>query len=67
MNRGSKAAQLRRGLWVLLALLALTLLELWLAFSVPRPLPYLLVINIVDAWLIMEYFMHLSHLWRAEG
>ncbi len=66
MRESGKAEQLRLGLWVLIALLALTLLELWIAFRVPRPLLYLVVINLVDAGLIIEYFMHLSHLWRAE-
>ncbi len=66
MQESRKAARLRLGLWILTALLGLTLLELWLAFSVPNPLVYLLVINVIDAALIMEYFMHLSHMWRVE-
>lgn len=66
MNTSAKTAQLRLGLRVLIALLLLTLVELPVAFRVPRPLPYLLLINLADAWLIMWYFMHVSHLWRPE-
>jgi len=66
MQNSRKARQLRLGLWVLIALLALTLLELWIAFSVPNPLVYVIAINVIDAALIIEYFMHLSHLWHPE-
>ncbi|MDR7433550.1 MAG: cytochrome C oxidase subunit IV family protein [Armatimonadota bacterium] len=66
MDETRKRAQLRLGLWVFIALIILTVVELWIAFAVPRPLLYLVVINLADAWLIMEYFMHLSRMWRAE-
>lgn len=66
MRGSEKAARLRLGLWVLIALLVLTALELPVAFRLPRPLPYLLLINLADAALIVWYFMHVADLWRAE-
>lgn len=66
MGEARKRAKLRLGLWVFIALIVLTVVELWIAFSVPRALLYIVVINLIDAWLIMEYFMHLSRMWRAE-
>ncbi len=66
MREPTKTGQLGLGLRVLIALLVLTAIELPIAFRVPRPVPYLLMINLVDAWLILEYFMHISQMWRPE-
>jgi len=66
MAAPTKSGGLRLGWRVLIALLLLTALEVPIAFRVPRPLPYLLLINLIDAWLILQYFMHLSQLWRPE-
>ncbi len=65
-DRPALAQRFRLGWRVLLALLALTALELPVAFRIPRPLPYLVAINLLDALLILEYFMHLSQMWHAE-
>lgn len=65
-DRPALAERFRLGWRVLLALLVLTALELPVAFRIPRPLPYLVAINLLDALLILEYFMHLSQMWRAE-
>jgi hypothetical protein len=66
MDERALAVRFRLGWRVLLALLALTALELPVAFRVPHPLPYLVAINLVDALLILEYFMHLSQMWHPE-
>lgn len=69
MEQRGLAAALRRGLWVFVALVVLTVVEfilLWL--NIPRVLFrfLLLVINGVDAGLILYYFMHFAQLWREE-
>lgn len=62
------AARLRVGTRVLGALLALTVLEVPVAFRVPHPLPWLVLLNLADAALILWYFMHVADLWRpGEG
>jgi len=66
MDERMLADRFRLGWRVLLALLALTALELPVAFRLPQPLPYLVAINLIDALLILEYFMHLSQTWRPE-
>jgi cytochrome c oxidase subunit IV len=58
---------LRRGLWVFLALAALTALE-YVVFLVVDSgnLPYMVVMNVIDAGLILYFFMHVAQLWRKE-
>ena len=59
---------LRRGLWVFLLLVALTVVEYGLGIAMPRGnLPYMIVMNLVDAGLILYFFMHIGHLWRKEA
>ncbi len=70
MEQRGLAAALRRGRWVFVALMVLTVVEfilLWL--NIPRILFrfLLLVINGVDAGLILYYFMHIAQLWRKEA
>ncbi|HEU0021509.1 MAG TPA: cytochrome C oxidase subunit IV family protein [Dehalococcoidia bacterium] len=68
MRQSGLRPVLRRGLWVFLALVALTVLEYVVFLVVPRGnLPYLIVMNLVDAGLILYFFMHISHLWRKEA
>lgn len=63
-----KAAKLRLGWIVIGGLAVLTALEYWIAVSVhSTPLPYLAVIALIKAWLIVQYFMHVAQLWRKEG
>lgn len=64
-----KAAKLRLGWIVIGALGVLTIVEYWVAISVhSTPLPYLAVIAVVKAWLIVQYFMHVAQVWRSgEG
>lgn len=40
----------------------------WIAIlATANPLPFLGVIAVLKAVLIMQYFMHVSHVWRTEG
>lgn len=63
-----KAAKLKLGWIVIGALAVLTAVEYWVAVAIHSTvLPYLAVIALVKAWLIIQYFMHVSQLWRGEG
>ncbi len=58
---------LRRGLNVIIALAVLTVIE----YAVPIVLerganPYLAILALVKAGLIVYYFMHVAQLWRQE-
>jgi cytochrome c oxidase subunit IV len=64
--RSDLAGRLRVGTRVLTALVVLTALEVPVAFRVPHPLPWLVVLNLADAGLIVWYFMHAAHLWRTQ-
>lgn len=64
MAAPTKSRQYRLGVWVWIALVVLTTVELPIAFRAEHPLFYLLLINVIDAWLILYYFMHLSQMWR---
>ncbi len=56
----------RRGWYVGAGLIALTVLEYWMSVAtVPYLLLWLVTINVIEAWMILEYFMHMSH-WKAE-
>jgi len=66
MDERALAGRFRLGWRVLMALLVLTAVELPVAFRVPGPVPYLVLINLADAWLILYYFMHLAQTWRSE-
>ncbi|MCH8801219.1 MAG: hypothetical protein IH963_09950 [Chloroflexi bacterium] len=56
----------RLGAMVALALFVLTALE-FLLFKVidSGNLPWMVIMNVMDAALILYYFMHIGHLWRG--
>ena len=56
----------RLGAMVALALFVLTALE-FLLFKVidSGNLPWMVIMNVMDAVLILYYFMHIAHLWRG--
>jgi hypothetical protein len=61
-----KSARLRLGWKVGIGLAVLTALEYALAVYLPgNPLPYLAVVALIKAWLIVQYFMHIAHLWHG--
>jgi heme/copper-type cytochrome/quinol oxidase subunit 4 len=52
---------------VFILLVVVTVLEYVVFLAVPRGnLPYMIVMNLVDAGLILYFFMHVGHLWRKE-
>lgn len=58
---------LRRGKLVFSVLIALTLVEYALALVMDSGnLPWMIVMNVIDAWLILYFFMHVHQLWRRE-
>lgn len=58
---------LSRGFWVFVALVVLALGEYALAIFMTRGnLPYMVIMNVVDAALIAYFFMHIAQLWRRE-
>ena len=67
MERAILDAILRKGLWVFIVLAILTAGEYVLAVMMEKGnLPYMVVMNIVDAALILYFFMHFAQLWRKE-
>jgi caa(3)-type oxidase subunit IV len=61
-----KAAAYRQGVYVFIALALLTALENWASQALGgTPIP-LFLIALVKAGLIVQYFMHIYRLWRAE-
>ncbi len=67
MQQSGLKPALRRGYWVFIVLVALTVAEYVLALKMTRGnLPYMIVMNLVDAGLILYFFMHIGHLWRKE-
>lgn len=62
-----KASKLRLGWLVIGALGVFTAVEYWIAVSLhSNPLPYLAVIALIKAGLIVQYFMHVAQLWHRE-
>lgn len=63
-----RRAAFRLGVWVIVGLALLTVLEYEVAVSIhSSSLPYLVVIALIKAGMIVYYFMHISQLWRGEG
>jgi heme/copper-type cytochrome/quinol oxidase subunit 4 len=55
------------GLLVFAILVFLTLGEYLMVLMMDSGnLPWMIIMNIVDAWLILYFFMHISQLWRQE-
>lgn len=63
-----RRAAFRLGAAVIAGLALLTALEYAVAVSIhSSTLPYLVVIALIKAGLIVYYFMHIGQLWREEG
>ena len=68
MERTGLKPALRRGLLVLIALAVPTVVEYTVSLALGRgALPFLIVLALAKAGLIVHYFMHLAQLWRKEG
>ena len=66
MKHESAGALFRQGWVVFAGLGVLTVGEYWVATSMTGALPYLAVIALVKAWLVIQYFMHVAQLWTTE-
>jgi hypothetical protein len=52
---------------VFILLVVVTVLEYVVFLAVRQGnLPYMIAMNLVDAGLILYFFMHVGHLWRKE-
>ena len=61
-----KKAEYRQNLIIFLALVVLTLFEFFVAINLDNPTVLLLIIALVKAGLIVQFFMHVYRLWRPE-
>lgn len=61
-----KKAEYRRNAVVFVVLLVLTILEIVIAINLARPAVPLILIALIKAGLIVNYFMHVYRLWRPE-
>ena len=64
-KRGFSGAA-RTGWLVFAVLIVLVLLEYVIFLVLTHNLPIMIVMNVIDAALIMYYFMHLPRLWRRD-
>ena len=62
-----KKALYRRGVIVLVVLAVLTGVEYYVAFLPTSATPALFILALTKAWIILQYFMHVSTLWSEEG
>ena len=62
-----KKADFRQGIYVFLALAVLTGIELVVAIYLDNPAVPLIIISLVKAGIIVQYFMHIYKLWREES
>ncbi len=65
--RRGLAASIRTGWLIFAVLMALVLLEYAVFLVLDSNAPIMIVMHVIDARLIMFYFMHISRLWRREG
>lgn len=65
--RRGLAASTRTGWLIFVVLMVLILLEYLTFLVLDSNVPIMIVMNVIDAGLIMYYFMHVSRLWRREG
>jgi heme/copper-type cytochrome/quinol oxidase subunit 4 len=53
--------------WMVFVILAVLAVVEYLVFlEVTRNLPWMIIMNVIDAALILVYFMHLPRLWRGH-
>jgi cytochrome c oxidase subunit 4 len=61
-----KKAEYRQNFFVFLVLVLLTLIEFFIAINLDDPAILLLIIALVKAGIIVQFFMHIYRLWRPE-
>ena len=65
--RRGLAAAIRTGWLIFAVLMVLVMLEYAAFLILDSNLHIMIAMNVIDAGLIMFYFMHVSRLWRREG
>lgn len=66
-DAGKPDSRLKTG-WVVGAILTvLTIGEYFVAVEVTNNLIWLVLFAIAKSWLILQYFMHIQHLWKEGG
>lgn len=65
-SKKKKSADYRRGILTLLVLAALTAGEFWVSAVTNGSVVFLFIIGLIKAAIILQYFMHISHLWSEE-
>ncbi len=67
MQHGRQTAAFRRGSVVIISLVVATVLEYMAAVTITQGAFMILVVfAAIKAWLILQYFMHLSQLWQIH-
>ncbi len=66
LPRGGVTGAVRTGWMVFAVLIVLVLLEYVIFLVLSSNLPIMVAMNVIDAGLIMYFFMHLPRLWRRE-
>ena len=67
MENGRLKYLLNRGFWVFVALVILAIVEYLLILVMDSGnLPWMVILNVIDAGLIVYFFMHVAQLWRQE-
>jgi len=67
VDKESKSNQRRVGFIVIVVLAVLTALEFWISAALIEPLPYLTIIALIKAGLIVYYFMHVTQIRHKEA
>jgi hypothetical protein len=62
----NRSAAYRQGIWVGLGLAVLTVIEFVISQVLPSGGVFLILIALIKAAVIVQYFMHVYRLWRAE-
>ena len=65
-NKSAKMAEYRQNIYVFLGLAVLTVLEFLIAINLEQATVPLLIIAIIKAGLIVQFFMHIYRIWQAE-
>jgi caa(3)-type oxidase subunit IV len=61
-----KKAEYRRNFYVFIVLVVLTLIEFFIAINLENAAVPLVIIGLIKAGLIVQFFMHVYRLWREE-
>lgn len=61
-----KKAEYRQNFFIFLALAVLTLIEFLVAINLEEATVALMIIALIKAGLIVQFFMHIYRLWRQE-